>query len=159
MAKVTRTSTRGTNMFSKLLVSFEDTHEVRSHTIDLATLTNFPGAVRIDTTRAPYNQLQIRITNQLPHNLPGGEYTESSLMLVLLPKHTVNMPLPPSATLLVSDTDNPLQPGGSKRFTLSQDSFGKPLHQGTSYSLQLVLKQTGRATALQLARTTTGKVQ
>lgn len=156
MAVVTRTSTLGTNMFSKLLVSFEKEHQVHSHTIGLDTMADFPDAVQIDSTSTLKNPFRVRIRNLLPHNLPGGEYTDSSLVLVVLPEEQKNIVASKAFEMIVSDSDDPIPPGNSKQLSLVQDSLGNPVTAGTNYSLQLVLKQPGRSSSsLQSAKVVT----
>jgi nitrate/TMAO reductase-like tetraheme cytochrome c subunit len=150
MVQITRTSTRGTNVLSRLLVSFEDEHVVRSHTIALNNMATFAGAVQIRSERTIETPLHIQITNQLPHNLPGGEYTESTVVLTLTPDNGSTVSL--SAKIFISDTDTPLAPGESKEIDLQLDSYNAPLMPQTSYSVQLLLQQAGKSYELQLAK-------
>jgi len=150
MQEVRRTSTRGTNIFSRMLVSFEQQHTVRSHRIDLAEMAGFPNAVQMTAERVDNDSLQVRVTNLLPHNLPGGEYTESSFSLVITPEKN-NSSSPLSSSTLLSDSDQPFAPGESKQVVITADNFGSPLISG-KYLLQLVRSKPGTSYDLQLAQ-------
>lgn len=151
MSLVKRTATQGTNIFSRLLVSFEKQHQVRSHTIVLSHMADFPGAVKITMQQtAPF---RLSITNQLPHDLPGGEFMASAIELFIFPVKK-NPATGASKAILVCDTDSPLVPGQTRQLTLQTDSFGHTLAPDTTYTVQLILRQAKKNQQLQLAQTT-----
>ena len=154
MALVNRTSTQGTNIFSNALVSFEKKHTVRSHTLALGSMPTLPDAFLVNpvvhkTTPLGSYQPAVSITNRLPHNLPGSEYTESSVFLVITPENTA-LPADLSSAIQISDTESPLLPGEEKHFTIHFDSFGHPLADHKRYTTQIVLRQSGKTSPLTL---------
>lgn len=77
MPQVVRTATKGSNLFSKGLVAFEESRPTRRHTFGLAHLAGMDGAVRMELAGwqpAPLNLLQLSLTNTLPHALPTGSF-------------------------------------------------------------------------------------
>lgn len=153
MPSVTRTSTKGTNMFSSLLVYFEESHEVRSHRIELSVLKNFPDAIGLAVSSPAGKPVVITVQNKLPHNLPAGEYTESTCELTLLPDKSSSHPAPVVPTL-ISDPGTPLLPGDSRTFPLTADSRGNSFSEQATYSIQVSCRQPSNKHLLQLASKT-----
>lgn len=117
-ASVLRTVSQGTNVFSNMLVSFEKQVETRSHEISLA-------AQRIETTLTPIavtclqdkgEQIEIGITNNLPHNLPTGTFGQKSIMLII--QFLRDNQRSGQATQLVADETQPISPGDSKKLRI-----------------------------------------
>ncbi len=80
-APVTRTHTKGTNLFSDILVTFESRHEVRSHHLMLPGQINPEVAPRVLLNSDHHNEINITITNTLPHDLPTGSFGEKQIMI------------------------------------------------------------------------------
>ena len=117
---VQRRATKGTNLFSNILVSFDEKFQTRSHAITLENMANFPGAVTI-TTRA-LNQgknapaLAITINNNLPHDLPTGTFGEKEIQLALIfLKEGVQVA---EKTVVVSNEKQALAPGETKKLQI-----------------------------------------
>lgn len=114
MPQVIRTATKGTNLFSKALVAFEDSRPTRRHTFGLAHLVDIPGAIRMEFLGwqpAPLNILQLSVTNTLPHALPTGSFRSRQTYLALYlysPGHTL---LAENHVALVGPNLPPLKPG------------------------------------------------
>ena len=148
MRALTRTSTKGTNFFSRFLVSFEEQHKVRSHRITLADMAPHGDVVRIKVKKVEHGQIAVNITNLLPHNLPGGEYTQSSLFLVIT-RTTTSAGGLPGVKIPVCDSDTPLAPGESKELAVKADRIGAH----DQPTLLLILRRQGKNNDLQLAQT------
>ncbi len=82
-APVTRTHTKGTNLFSNLLVAFEPEHEVRSHHLILPGQIDPDAAPQIQLIANEEDEIIFRLTNTLPHNLPTGNFGEKYIMLTV----------------------------------------------------------------------------
>ncbi len=82
-AEVTRSSTRGTNFFSKILVSFEPTHKVRSHKMVLSSQSGTGVYPEVKISPSAQDTLKITLINTLPHNLPAGSYGEKYLLALV----------------------------------------------------------------------------
>lgn len=88
MPAVQRRATEGTNLFSNILVSFEEKIQTRSHAITLDNMVNLTGAVTITTLALNQGKdtpaLAITVSNNLPHDLPTGTFGEKKIELSLL---------------------------------------------------------------------------
>lgn len=120
MPAVQRRATQGTNLFSNILVSFEDKVQTRSHSITLENMANYPGAVTITTLALSHGQdapaLSITIHNNLPHNLPTGIFGAKEIQLSLIfSQKGVQVA---EKKVMVSDEKHPLAANDSKRLVL-----------------------------------------
>ena len=85
MPAVFRKSTKGTNPFSRLLVLFEERHEVRGHTFQVAGMMQ-PGK-DLDIEYTGYTEhdgrfdLYFVLRNGLPHYVPAVSFGTSQLVL------------------------------------------------------------------------------
>jgi hypothetical protein len=120
MPAVQRRATQGTNLFSNILVSFEDKVQTRSHSTTLENMPNFPGAVTITTMALSQGQdapaLTITIHNNLPHDLPTGTFGAKEIQLSLVFLHK-GVPVA-EKRMVVSDEKSPLAANDSKRLVL-----------------------------------------
>ena len=82
-APVTRRHTKGTNMFSSLLVAFEDEHEVRSHHLMLPGHLENVMAPQIRLLSDTDDGVTLEILNTLPHDLPTGSFGEKQMRIQL----------------------------------------------------------------------------
>lgn len=117
MPAVERRATEGTNLFSKILVSFEEKIQTRSHAISLENMVNFPGAVTITTLALNQGKdapaLEINICNNLPHDLPTGTFGEKAIELALtFLKEGVQVA---ETKVAVSNEKQPLAAGETKK--------------------------------------------
>jgi hypothetical protein len=78
---VKRPHTKGTNFFSKFLVSFEPEHSVRSHYIRLPDSTESGIGPDVLLDRIEGNTIHFLLINSLPHDLPTGSFAEKDLFL------------------------------------------------------------------------------
>lgn len=66
------------SLVSRLLFSAPRVVKTRSHSMTLASVEQFPDAVRIETTQDHAGtqtlHVMIQVTNRLPHGIPTGEY-------------------------------------------------------------------------------------
>ncbi len=134
-APAKRTHTRGTNLFSNLLVSFEPEHEVRSHLLMLPGQRNPEAAPALHLTQNLPDQVFFTLTNTLPHDLPAGSFGEKYIMVTARRIQ--------AQTILATNTMSLLSvlaPGQSIRLGLS-------LPQGTpGHGLVIDLKRLHRST-------------
>jgi Zn-finger protein len=119
-AEVQRNATEGTNVFSNILVSFEEKIPTRSHEISLEKMANFPDGVTL--TALALNQggdtpaLKIAIRNKLPHDLPTGTFGKKEIQLSLIfLKDGVQVA---EMRVVVSDGKKGLAAGETKSFIL-----------------------------------------
>ncbi len=134
-APVKRSHTRGTNLFSRLLVSFEPQHEVQSHLLMLPGQRNPEAAPEVHLTQNQPEQIFFTLTNTLPHDLPTGSFGEKYIM--------VTARRIKDQTILATNTMSLLSvlpPGQSVRLSLSLPP-GTPGH-----TLQIDLKRLHRST-------------
>ncbi len=118
MPQVVRTATKGSNLFSKTLVSFEDSRSTRRHTFGLSHLADLPGAVRIELQRwqpAPLNILQLSITNTLPHTLPTGSFRSRPVHLTVRLYSQDHILIAENLAPLVGENLPPLKPGEQRQ--------------------------------------------
>ena len=78
---VKRPHTKGTNFFSKFLVSFEPEHSVRSHSIRLPDPSQSGIGPDVILDRIEGNTIHFILINSLPHDLPTGSFAEKDLFL------------------------------------------------------------------------------
>ena len=121
MPQVTRTATKGSNLFSKALVAFEDSPSTRMHTFGLSHLADLPGAVRMELLRwqpAPLNILQLTITNSLPHTLPTGSFRSRPVHLAVRLYSHDHVLIAGNLAVLVGDKLPPLKPGEQRQILI-----------------------------------------
>lgn len=82
-APMTRTHTKGTNLFSNILVALEDEHEVRSHHLMLPGQIEGTVALIVELVQDENNKVTFTITNNLPHDLPTGSFGEKQILVRL----------------------------------------------------------------------------
>lgn len=82
-APVTRSHTKGTNLFSSILVSFEDEHDVRSHNLMLPGHVKKEVLPRLHLVSDEGNTVTYTITNTLPHDLPTGSFGDKEIVVRL----------------------------------------------------------------------------
>jgi hypothetical protein len=117
-APVSRTASQGTDFLSDTLVSFEEQVETRSHDISLAAKMIDPSLMPITVTSLEDNseQIEVEIVNNLPHNLPTGNFGQKSIRL-LVPSSPGNKSNS-QATALIADEAHPLAPGATAKIRL-----------------------------------------
>ena len=124
MPTVQRRATQGTNLFSTLLVSFEDKVQTRRHAMTLETMANSQGAVTISTlamNQGPDTPaLAIIIGNNLPHDLPTGTFGTKEIQLSLV--FLLDGVQVAEKKVMVSDEKNPVAAGDSKKLVLHLSS-------------------------------------
>lgn len=121
MPQVVRTATKGSNLFSKALVAFEDSRPTRRHTFGLAHLVEMPGAVRLEFTGwqpAPFNILQLSLTNTLPHSLPTGSFRFRPAHLAVRLYSQDRTLLAENLVALVEEKLPPLKPGEQRQLVI-----------------------------------------
>jgi hypothetical protein len=121
MPQVVRTATKGSNLFSKGLVSFEESRSTRRHTFGLTHLAGMPGAVRMEVTGwqpAPLNLLQLSLTNTLPHALPTGAFRSRQVHLVVRLSNPDRTLLAENLVPLAGENLEPFKPGEKRRIRL-----------------------------------------
>ncbi len=129
---VERTATQGTNLFSDLLVAFEQSLPSRSHDIRLENMASFPEVVSMTLTlRSPVSAsriLEVKLTNNLPHDLPTGTYGAKEIRLQLVPDRE-ERPLNGQGVVLASAADA-LASGAMRKMELPvpANSNDRPLH-------------------------------
>ncbi|MFH2122838.1 MAG: multiheme c-type cytochrome [Pseudomonadota bacterium] len=112
-----RYASQGSNLFSNILVSFEEKIQTRSHAVTLEKMANFPDGVNITAFALNKGKdtptLTINILNNLPHDLPTGTFGKKEIQLSLL---FLKGDLQVAAKrLLVSDDRKALTAGESKK--------------------------------------------
>lgn len=78
-ATVKRQHTKGTNFFSKLLVSFEPEHSVRSHYLILPDPMENETGPDLLLSKIDGDIVHFSLNNSLPHDLPTGSFAEKEL--------------------------------------------------------------------------------
>jgi len=76
---VKRPHTKGTNFFSKLLVSFEPEHSVRSHYLILPDQEEKGIGPNLYLSEISGGIISFTLMNNLPHDLPTGSFAEKEL--------------------------------------------------------------------------------
>ncbi len=129
---VQRRATQGTNVFSNILVAFEDELPTRSHEITLEKMVNFPGGVTVTAwaIKAGPNAPAVEVTlrNNLPHDLPTGTYGEKEIQLVLTSEK--DKELLADKIVQVSNEQHPIAAGETKKIIIplaSGDILSGPL--------------------------------
>ncbi|MCX5864125.1 MAG: multiheme c-type cytochrome [Deltaproteobacteria bacterium] len=77
MPQIVRTATKGSNLFSKTLVAFEESRPTRQHTFGFGHLAGTPGLIEIKLLGWQPEKggpLQLSVRNLLPHKLPTGSF-------------------------------------------------------------------------------------
>jgi len=86
---VERTASQGTNLFTDVLVAFEQALPSRNHDIRLEKMALFPEMVSVTltpkSTGSAQRILEIKVVNNLPHDLPTGTYGAKEIRLLLVP--------------------------------------------------------------------------
>jgi hypothetical protein len=121
MPQVVRTATKGSNLFSKGLVSFEKSRPTRRHTFGLAQLAGMAGAVRMEVTGwqpAPLNLLQFSLTNTLPHALPTGVFRSRQVHLTMRLYSPDRTLLAKNLVPLTGEDLEPLKPGEQRQIRI-----------------------------------------
>lgn len=108
---------QGTNLFSNVLVSFEEKVMACNHSITLEMMSNFPDGVNMTVHALNKGKdaptLSINIHNNLPHDLPTGTFGKKEIQLSLLfMKGDLQVT---EKRLLVSDERKALTAGESKK--------------------------------------------
>jgi hypothetical protein len=120
---VQRTASQGTNFFSDTLVFFEDQVETRSHEISLAAQVIEPALIPLTVTylAGDSEQIEIEITNNIPHNLPTGTFGQKSLRVAV--QFSNDHADIDHVITLIADENQPLAPGASKNIRLRLPSL------------------------------------
>jgi hypothetical protein len=78
MIPVKRRRMASPSIVSRMLFSTPRVVKTRSHAMTLASIENFPDAVRVELTQDQAGtqtlHVMLRVTNRLPHGIPTGEY-------------------------------------------------------------------------------------
>lgn len=153
MPQVARTATKGSNLFSRGLVAFEESRLTRRHTFGLAHLAGMDGAVRMEVTDwqpAPLNLLQLSLTNTLPHALPTGAFRSRQVHLVVRLSNPDRTLLAENLVPLAGKNLEPLKNGEKRqiriRFSPAQKTFVASL-----LTVELRLAPLGNQTGMTLA--------
>ena len=80
-AAVRRPHTKGTNIFSKVLVAFEPEHDVRSHSLVLSNHFGKGNGPDMRLTGQDGDTFSFSLVNSLPHDLPTGSFAEKELFI------------------------------------------------------------------------------
>jgi len=78
---VQRPHTKGTNLFSKLLVFFEPEHTVRSHYLIIPDQAGSAIGPELSIEKIENDTVHFTLFNTLPHDLPTGNFAEKDLFL------------------------------------------------------------------------------
>lgn len=154
MPQVTRTATKGTNIFSKALVAFEDARPSRRHTMNINTASQESGQLAL-TLRGWNNSaspaVEISLANGLPHAMPAGSYRlrRAVLRLAILDEDDTVLA---EGRIELNNSDNPpLRPGETRSFAIPLTwaaTLGSPLRKAHA---TLILADTENGPDLLLA--------
>lgn len=153
MPQVVRTATKGSNLFSKGLVSFEESRPTRKHTFGLAHLAGMDGAVRMEVTGwqpAPLNLLQLALTNTLPHALPTGAFRSRQIRLTMRLYSPDRVLLAENLVPLTGESPEPLKPGEQRQIRIRFSPAQEP-PMGSLLTVELRLAPLGNETEMILA--------
>ncbi len=153
MPQVVRTATKGSNLFSKGLVSFEESRSTRKHTFGLAHLAGMDGAVRMEVTGwqpAPLNLLRFTLTNSLPHALPTGAFRSRQVHLTMRLYSPDRTLLAENLVPLTGENPEPLKPGEQRQIRIRFAPAQEP-PMGTLLTVELRLAPLGNESEMLLA--------
>ena len=153
MPQIVRTATKGSNLFSKGLVAFEESRPTRRHTFGLAHLAGMDGAVRMELAGwqpAPLNLLQLSLTNTLPHALPTGSFRSRQAHLTVCLYSPDRTLLAKNLVPLTGENLEPLQAGEQRQIVIRLAPTQAP-PTGSMLTMELRLAPLGNQTELTLA--------
>lgn len=153
MPQIVRTATKGSNLFSKGLVAFEESRPTRRHTFGLAHLAGMDGAVRMEVTGwqpAPLNLLQLSLSNTLPHALPTGSFRSRQVHLLVCLYSPDRTLLAKNLVPLTGENLEPLQTGEQRQIVIRLAPAQAP-PTGSMLTMELRLAPLGNQAELTLA--------
>ena len=115
---VQRTVTQGTNLFSNILVAFEQKGATRSHDINLERMARPPEGITI-TVPPPLKGpkaavIEVMVRNMLPHDLPTGTYGSKEIRLVVVSGKGERL-----QEVVISNANHALTSGEAKKVQVS----------------------------------------
>jgi hypothetical protein len=154
-AMVTRKATKGTNLFSNILVAFEEDHHTRSHRITLSFMEHFPDTAHLSIVSETKGQgsidLVLDLANLLPHDLPAGAFGDKTLWLVISLLDKENQAIIVSENELCC-REQPLSPRETRRMSFRFNGVPRGLASlsKNQYKAELIREQPQSAKSLTL---------
>jgi hypothetical protein len=112
MQPVKREVTQATGGFSNIIVAFEKEQMLRRHDFSISS-DNVPDKVITVTTKRDGSALTIQITNNLPHNLPTGDFGFRVLEIQAIAVDKLNHEIVLGQRELVPELSSEIRPYGT----------------------------------------------
>jgi hypothetical protein len=109
MQSVTREVTQATGGFSNIIVAFEKEQILRRHDFSVPA-DNVPGKIITVKAKRDGTMLKIQITNNLPHNLPTGDFGFRVLELQVITADELNREMVLGKRELVPELSSAIRP-------------------------------------------------
>ncbi|MGV1099764.1 multiheme c-type cytochrome [Thiovibrio sp. JS02] len=155
MPRVFRTATQGSNLFSRILVSFEKARPTRRHSFAFTHLAEMNSAVRLALADWQPNRadtLGVTVTNLLPHRLPAGYFRNrpARLQVTLLDREEAILA---RGQIPLSAGDTPLAAGEARLLAVPlSPETGPTKNPAAQAAVELILGSLAHEPELVLAR-------